>query len=93
MGDYSRYKNKLETNYDIKIFTDNIEYECLQQTEQLLQTDTFNKSKVRLMPDTHAGKGAVIGFTCPLGTRIVPNIVRSRYRLWYVMCYFREYRH
>lgn len=27
------------------------------------------------MPDTHAGKGCVIGFTADLGDKVVPNLV------------------
>ena len=61
------YKNKLENRYDLKVFTDNVEYECLEQVEQLLQQDVFKNSKIRLMADTHAGKGCVVGFTANLG--------------------------
>ena len=31
--------------------------------------------KVRIMPDVHAGKGCVIGFTADLGDKVIPNIV------------------
>ena len=31
--------------------------------------------KVRIMPDVHAGKGCVIGFTADLGEKVIPNIV------------------
>jgi RNA-splicing ligase RtcB len=27
------------------------------------------------MPDTHRGAGSVIGFTMPIGERVVPNVV------------------
>lgn len=57
------YKQKLEKDYDVKIFTNNINFNCLNQTEQLLKQDMFKNVKVRLMPDAHAGVGAVIGFT------------------------------
>lgn len=69
------YKQKLERQYDLKIFTDNVEFECLEQTENLLKQEVFKKCKVRLMPDTHAGKGAVIGFTADLADKVIPNIV------------------
>lgn len=71
------YKQKLEKDYDIKIFTDNVNFSCLQQTEQLLKQKEFKDIKVRLMPDTHAGKGAVIGFTAKMNDKIIPNIVGS----------------
>lgn len=69
------YKNKLENEYDLKIFTDNVEFECLEQTENLLKQDPFKNCKIRLMPDTHAGKGAVVGFTADLGDKVIPNII------------------
>ena len=35
----------------------------------------FSDSKIRIMPDVHAGKGCVIGFTADLGDKVIPNIV------------------
>lgn len=69
------YKQKLENEYDLKIFTNDVEFECLEQTENLLKQEVFKNCKIRLMPDTHAGKGAVIGFTGNLGNKVIPNIV------------------
>ena len=69
------YKNYLENKYDLKIFTNNIEHECLNQIENLLQLNVFKDCKVRIMPDTPAGKGCVIGFTAALGNKVIPNIV------------------
>lgn len=80
------YKEKLENLYNLKIFTNNIEYECLEQIETLLKQDVFKDSKIRIMPDTHAGKGCVIGFTGNLGDKIIPNIVGVDIRLWYALC-------
>ena len=60
---------------DLKIFTNNIEEEALNQINLLLEQDTFKNSKVRIMPDVHAGKGCVIGFTGNLGDKVIPNIV------------------
>ena len=78
-----KYKEKLESEYDLKIFTDNIEHECLEQIETLLKQNVFKDCKIRIMSDTHAGKGCVIGFTGNLGDKVIPNIVRSRYWLFY----------
>lgn len=69
------YKNNLENKYNLKIFTNNIEYECIDQIKNLLQLNVFKDCKVRIMPDTHAGKGCVIGFTADLGDKVIPNIV------------------
>ena len=60
---------------DLKIFTDNIEQEAVEQIKLLLDQDPFKKCKVRIMPDVHAGKGCVIGFTADLGNKVIPNIV------------------
>ena len=58
-----------------KIFTKNIDEEALKQINELLEQDAFKDSKVRIMPDVHAGKGCVIGFTGDLGNKVIPNIV------------------
>ena len=60
---------------DLKIFTDNIEQEALEQIHTLLTQDAFKDCKVRIMPDVHAGAGCVIGFTANLGDKVIPNIV------------------
>lgn len=60
---------------DLKIFTKNVEQEAVDQIELLLAQDAFKDCKVRIMPDVHAGKGCVIGFTADLGKKVIPNIV------------------
>lgn len=60
---------------DLKIFTDNIEPEALNQIYTLIKQPAFSDCKVRIMPDVHAGKGCVIGFTADLGDKVIPNIV------------------
>ena len=60
---------------NLKIFTKNIDEEALKQINELLDQDAFEDSKVRIMPDVHAGKGCVIGFTGDLGNKVIPNIV------------------
>lgn len=60
---------------DLKIFTKNIEEEAINQIDLLLQQEPFKDCKVRIMPDVHAGKGCVIGFTADLGDKVIPNIV------------------
>lgn len=60
---------------DLKIFTKNVEQEAVDQIELLLAQDAFKNCKVRIMPDVHAGKGCVIGFTADLGEKVIPNIV------------------
>ena len=60
---------------DLKIFTENIEPEALNQIYTLVKQPAFRECKVRIMPDVHAGAGCVIGFTTDLGDKVIPNIV------------------
>jgi len=61
--------------HNVKIFTDNIEENALEQIKELLSIDVFSDKKIRIMPDVHAGAGCVIGFTGDLGNKVIPNIV------------------
>lgn len=58
-----------------KIFTDNIEETAYGQILELCNQRAFEDTKIRVMPDTHAGKGCVIGFTAELKDKIVPNLI------------------
>lgn len=68
-------KEEICKQFDVKIFTDNIEDSAVEQIATLMAQDVFSQSKVRIMPDVHAGAGCVIGFTGDLGERVIPNIV------------------
>ena len=59
----------------MKVYAKTIEDEALEQINTLLSQDAFKDCKVRIMPDVHAGKGCVIGFTADLGNKVIPNIV------------------
>ena len=58
-----------------KVFTENIEEECINQIKTLLNIEAFKDTKICIMPDCHAGKGCVIGFTMPIVDKIIPNLV------------------
>lgn len=60
---------------NLKIFTDLVEQEAIEQIHALIEQPAFANCKVRVMPDVHAGKGCVIGFTADLGNKVIPNIV------------------
>lgn len=60
---------------DLKIFTKNVEDEAVKQIDLLLEQEPFKDCKIRIMPDVHACKGCVIGFTADLGDKVIPNIV------------------
>lgn len=44
---------------NLKIFTENIEYEALNQIYTLVKQPAFADCKIRIMPDVHAGAGCV----------------------------------
>lgn len=60
---------------DLKVFAKTVEHEVFDQLNQLMSVNVFKDSKIRIMPDTHAGKGCVIGFTADLCDKVVPNLV------------------
>ncbi len=60
---------------DLRIYADAPEELALKQIHTLLAQPAFAAAKVRIMPDVHAGKGCVIGFTANLGDKVIPNVV------------------
>lgn len=61
-----------------KVFTDAVEQSAVAQIYGFLNCEVFDGSKIRIMPDVHAGKGAVIGFTSPINMeslRVIPNVI------------------
>lgn len=60
---------------DFKNFAITYDLNVIEQTNKLLRIKAFKDSKVRIMEDTHAGKGSVIGFTSTFNDKVIPNIV------------------
>ena len=60
---------------DCKIFTDNIEQDALSMVYHFLDHPMFEGSKIRIMPDVHAGKDIVVGFTVPFTDHVNPDHV------------------
>ena len=58
-----------------KVFTDNVDSETISQLSLLLNQPFIKDSTIRIMPDTHAGKGCVVGTTITIKDRICPNLV------------------
>lgn len=58
-----------------KIFTDLVEPEAIKQIETLLDQEFVDGSKVRIMPDVHAGAGCTIGTTMTIKDKVCPNLV------------------
>lgn len=57
---------------DCKVFTDNIDDASLELIYSLMNHKVFEGSKIRIMPDVHAGKGIVIGFSAKMGDYVSP---------------------
>lgn len=57
-----------------KVMIDNVDEATYAQITQFVNHPAFT-NPIAIMPDTHAGKGSVIGFTMPLANNIIPNVV------------------
>ena len=52
-----------------------VEDEAIEQIRRMCDYDFTKESKIRIMPDVHAGKGCTIGTTMTISDKAVPNIV------------------
>ena len=52
-----------------------IEDEAVEQIRRMCDHEFTEGSKIRIMPDVHAGKGCTIGTTMTVTDKVVPNIV------------------
>jgi len=58
-----------------KIFADVLEDGAAAQIETLCNQEFVRGSRIRIMPDVHAGAGCTIGTTMTISDKIVPNLV------------------
>ena len=58
-----------------KIYTDVVDEASIAQVEELCDQEFSKGSKIRLMPDIHAGAGCTIGTTMTITDKICPNLV------------------
>ena len=59
---------------EARVFTDELEDLARTQIRDVCNHPTFEGSRVRIMPDVHAGAGCVIGFTAELKTdKVIPD--------------------
>ncbi len=63
------------TYNEAKIFTDHADESSIAQVRVLLEQEFVSGSRIRLMPDIHAGAGCTIGTTMTITDKIVPNLV------------------
>lgn len=61
--------------YDLKIFTQNVGPNALNQIYTLMAQSSFIDAKVRIMPDCHVGMGCVVGFTSTMADKVIPNVI------------------
>ena len=52
-----------------------VEEEAIEQIRRMCDYEFTEGSKIRIMPDVHAGKGCTIGSTMTINDKVVPNIV------------------
>mgnify|MGYP001851842250 CR=1 FL=1 len=56
-------------------YTNELEPTAYAQIQSVCNEAAFKNSKIRIMPDVHAGKGCTIGTTMTIVDKVVPNMV------------------
>ena len=60
---------------EAKIFTDVVDQASIAQVIALCSQEFAVGSRIRLMPDVHAGMGCTVGTTMTITDKVVPNLV------------------
>lgn len=66
---------KTNTGNEVKIFAETFEYEAYEQIKRLANYPAYESSTIRIMPDSHAGKGCTVGTTMTITDKVTPNLV------------------
>lgn len=66
---------KRKNGNDIKIYATTLEDVAFEQIKELGEFEPYQDSKIRIMPDCHAGVGCTIGTTMEIKDKITPNLV------------------
>ena len=66
---------KRNNGNDIKIYATTLEDVAFEQIKELGEFEPYQDSKIRIMPDCHAGAGCTIGTTMEIKEKITPNLV------------------
>jgi len=66
---------KRKNGNDIKIYATTLEDVAFDQIKELGEFEPYQYSKIRIMPDCHAGVGCTIGTTIEIKDKITPNLV------------------
>lgn len=56
------------------VYTDIVDDSAKEQIQSMCDNPVFAGSRIRIMPDVHAGKGCTIGTTMTLTDKVVPNM-------------------
>ena len=56
-------------------YTNELEPTAAEQIKAVCDRPEFSQSKIRIMPDVHAGMGCTIGTTMTIHDKIVPGMV------------------
>lgn len=67
----------IKTKYgkEVKIYAETFEYEAYEQVKRLANYEAYKDSNIRIMPDSHAGKGCTVGTTMTITDKVTPNLV------------------
>lgn len=57
------------------IYAETFEYSAYDQVKMLINYEPYLNSKIRIMPDGHAGAGCVVGTTMTIIDSVTPNLV------------------
>ncbi|HZK29083.1 MAG TPA: RtcB family protein [Clostridia bacterium] len=60
---------------EAKVFVDELESTAREQIQTLCEQPFAAGSRIRVMPDVHAGAGCTIGTTMTIDDKVVPNLV------------------
>lgn len=66
---------KTNSGREVKIFAETFEYEAYEQVKRLVNYEAYQNSTIRIMPDSHAGKGCTVGTTMTITDKVTPNLV------------------
>lgn len=58
-----------------KVFTNVVDDSAISQIIELCNQEFASGSKIRIMPDVHAGAGCTVGTTMTITDKVVPNLV------------------
>jgi len=64
------------TETEAKISTTTIDQKAIEQIREFCNHPAFKNTPIRIMPDVHAGKASVVGFSAPIiNGKVIPNVI------------------